>query len=208
MFRTAAFSLTASCLDFSAALICIELSIAATLVVPTVDCSSEVPSWLLKRGTFVGVTNALSYSEVFGIGSHWNVGVSFSTSFVSSFGVLSIAILVSSFFSGVGSGFSSTGGGAVTLFVNSLSPCAKRHLSPYLQLPFSFQFLHISYLSLRITGGAVVATGSFLSSESACFFGSADSEGNEDEVGLPKLDSPKGCLLSMSSAVFCLIWYA
>ena len=36
--------------------------------------------------------------------------------------------------------------------VNSFDPCAKRHLSPYLQVPFSLQFLHISYLRRRTTG--------------------------------------------------------
>lgn len=36
---------------------------------------------------------------------------------------------------------------------SSCSPCANRHLSPYLQVPFSFQFLHISYFLLTIAAG-------------------------------------------------------
>ena len=38
--------------------------------------------------------------------------------------------------------------------MSSLSPWANRQRSPYLHVPFSLQFLHISYFSLRMaTGG-------------------------------------------------------
>jgi hypothetical protein len=45
--------------------------------------------------------------------------------------------------------FSYTGSGD-PLLVSSASPCAKRHLSPYLHAPFSLKFLQLSYF-LRIT---------------------------------------------------------
>ena len=54
--------------------------------------------------------------------------------------------------------FAGSGPLAELLLVSSSVPCAKRHLSPYLQLPFSLQFLHISYLRRLTTGyGAVAA---------------------------------------------------
>lgn len=66
-----------------------------------------------------------------------------------------VSILSSSFVVSVGdnSGLSASvdeaGGfsGAVVRLVSSYSPWAKRQRSPYLQLPFSLQFLHISYFN-------------------------------------------------------------
>ena len=54
-------------------------------------------------------------------------------------------------------GFAGSGPFAELLLVNSSVPWANRHLSPYLQLPFSRQFLHISYLRRLTTGWETVA---------------------------------------------------
>jgi hypothetical protein len=48
-------------------------------------------------------------------------------------------------------GASTTAGGVGYLWVSSCSPCAKRHLSPYLQFPFSLKFLQISNFFLAWT---------------------------------------------------------
>lgn len=80
----------------------------------------------------------------------------FEASFVAGFVSVSVT---GAFFSG-SAGFSTglvsalTGSGplAELRLVNSLVPWAKRHFSPYLQEPFSLQFLHISYLRRRTTG--------------------------------------------------------
>ena len=49
-------------------------------------------------------------------------------------------------------GFAGSGPLAVLRLVSSFSPWANKHLSPYLQVPFSRQFLHISYFN-RLTMG-------------------------------------------------------
>ena len=93
----------------------------------------------------------------------------------------------------------------MVLLVSSASPWAKRHLSPYLQVPFSRQFLHISYFNLRTTGGDVVVSYFFSPSVFVSdFLGSYESFDYDEEVALPKLDSAKGYLCILSGSGFCL----
>ena len=71
-------------------------------------------------------------------------------------------------------------------------------------MPRSLQFLHISYLSLLITGGEVVVTVVFsYSSVVAGFLDSYESV-DDDEVTFPKLDSASGCLFYYAVSVFYL----
>ena len=131
-------------------------------------------------------------------------------------------------------GFGGSGPLAELLLVSSSLPWANRHLSPYLQLPFSLQFLHISYLRRLTTGyGAVAAVElddvlSKLELAStppyfACaiatpsFFSLSREElvpERDWEEGLPKLCSAKGCFSIRFSFLtvcvigdFFLIWY-
>lgn len=80
-----------------------------------------------------------------------------ATGFLSS--TTAVASTTTSFLTSAGvaetSGLTGSGPLAELRFVSSSAPWAKRHLSPYLQLPFSRQFLHISYLRRFTTVVAV-----------------------------------------------------
>ena len=169
---------------------------------------------LVGSGELLLPFSALAYGGVyFGFSTTAGSFIVFATSFVTA-----------------GAGVYLTGSGpfAELLLVSSSEPWANRHLSPYLQLPFSRQFLHISYLRRLTTGwGAAVTVevepcdevlselelfndAAWFTATTVLFWLSDDEllqlealppDESDCDDGFPKLCSPRGCRLSLVSVL-------
>ena len=127
-----------------------------------VDACWEEKAGVRIWGPFSASLAGVSKREILVVSSSaFSIFTSSYSSFLTSFYVDSVRAFFSTFElsvegGGVGwtgwAGFAGSGPLAELRFVSSSTPCAKRHLSPYLHEPFSRQFLHISYFKRRMTG--------------------------------------------------------